>query len=141
MATYNSSKVASTVQRRAGLDLTVAYASYTFTVAPALNDVVNMIKVPKGATVESVTVSSTDMDTNGAPAIILAVGDTGSATRFVSGASIAQGAGVVRGSNATNLPFPYTYSSEDTISIKVTTGPATGAVGTVKLAVFYTMQQ
>lgn len=144
MATFQSSKVASTVQSRDHIGLTVQYASYTFSSAPALNDVVEMVKVPSGATIFDIILSSTDMDTNGTPTITLGVGDGSSASRFISGSTVAQAGGVVYLSddaNAANAGFLYQYTADDTIDVKVTAGPATGAAGTIKLAVFYMVGQ
>lgn len=103
-----------------------------------VNDVLEMIKVQKGFRVLEVILETPDLDTGGSPTIELSVGDGGSATRFISGAgsTIAEtSGGFARLSTVGGLGYKYT--EDDTIDVKVTTGPATGATsGVIKLAVF-----
>jgi len=115
----------------------VRQQSYTFTVAPALDDVVKMIPVYEGETVLSVTLISTDLDTNGAPLITLAVGDGAVNGRYISGSQIGRTGGfAITGAGVSGVPtFPYTYTADDTIDVYVTAGPATGVVGTLRLVV------
>jgi len=140
MATLTASKVASTVQPRAGIDVTAVYATYTLTAALALNDVIEMVKVPTGATVLDVVLGSADLDSNATPLIALDVGDGSDTNRFISSSTIGQTGGVGRLSNQVGLN--YTYSADDTIDILVSAAPATGATsGDVDLMVLYTMAQ
>lgn len=138
-STYYADKVASTVMARGGVGLTAVYSSYALTGALVVNDVIQMCKVPENATVLDIILDVPDLDTGTSPAIALSVGDGDSATRYLSSATTGQSGGIARitvaGSSQTN------YSAADTIDIKVSTGPSTGATtGTLKLAVLYTMQ-
>lgn len=138
----DGSKVASTVQARAGIDITAVYGTYEVAVQVVVNDVYQMVKIPKGATVLEVINAMDDMD--GGSASVHDVGDGTTSGRFISGSTIAQGGGVVRlgqgitGATAADC-LNYAYTAEDTIDIKFTTAPASTGTGTMKLAVIYTM--
>lgn len=137
MATYTAVKAGATYVARSNVGETFVEESFTFTVAPALNDVVQMFKIPAGAKVCEVVLSSTDIDTNGTPLVTLDVGDANSATRFISASQIGRTGGVARLDQFAGLG--YTYTADDIIQVKVSAAPATSVVGTVVVTVFYTM--
>lgn len=142
--TYQSSKVAAGVMPVAGIGVHAVYATYEAATQLVINDIIEMIKVPVGATIIDVKLSVDDLDSGAA--CVLAVGDGTTATRFISSSTIGQGGGTVGlGSGLTGAAAAdallYEYTADDTIDIKVTTAPAGGGVGTIKLAVIYTMQQ
>ena len=141
--TYSGAKVASTVQARAGIDITTVWAIYEVAVALVIDDIIQMVKVPSGATVTELVLSVDDLDSG--TAILLDVGDGDDDDRYILGSTIGQAGGTVRlgsgvvstsGANALN----YTYTAEDTIDIHVDTAPSGSGVGTVAIAVTYTMQ-
>jgi len=139
-STLTSSKVASTVTTRKVEDMTAVWAEYELTAALVVNDVIQMVKVPMGATILDVKVASDDLDTGSSPAAVLAVGDGTTAARFITGSTIAQGGGMA--SLGVVDGFLYKYTADDTIDIKFTTAPATGATeGTLKLMVLYSLNQ
>lgn len=140
MATLTTSKVASTVQSRTIVNGVIAvYATYALSAALALDDVIQMVKIPAGATVLDVKLTADDLDTNAAPAIVLDVGDGGDTDRFIDGSTIGQSGGITASMNV-RTGFLHAYTAEDTIDVHVQVGPATGAAsGNVKLAVLYTM--
>lgn len=112
------------------------FGTYTLSAALALNDVIQMVKVPLGAKIVGMTLAVTDLDTGGSPAIVLDVGDDGDTDRFIDGSTIGQAGG------ATNdilfSGYGYTYTADNTIDVLVQVAPATGATsGTIKLAVTY----
>ena len=140
MATYTSSKVASGVQPRSNIELTEVHATYTVSTALALNDVIQMVKIPANATIIGLTLSCGDLDTDGSPAIVLDVGDGSDTDRFIDGSTIGQAGGVERINAAAG--HNYTYSAEDTIDVLVQVGPATGATAVdIDLTVLYTLAQ
>lgn len=141
MATFQTSLVEDGIRAGVGggSQEIVVFASYTFAAAPAVNDVVEMVPVPAGATITGITVGATDLDTNGSPAIVLDVGDGSDVDRFIDGATVGQ-AGGSSSAFAVN-GFGYTYSANDTIDVLVATGPATGAAGTVYMRVAYVMNR
>lgn len=139
MATFTATKAGSTVQARATLHITEAHGSITLTAAPALNDVFQMVKVPAGATVLYVAINSTDMDTNGTPTLNFDVGDGGDTDRFITNSQVGRTGGTAKSTNLTGMLYQYT--TEDTIDIVCSQGPATGATGTLKLTAYYTMEQ
>lgn len=139
-STLTSSKVASTVMTRKVEDLTAVWATYTLTAALVINDVIQMVKVPAGATIIDVLVSAPDLDTGSSPAIVLAVGDGTTPARFISGSTIAQAGGIAKLGVVAGVLYQYT--ADDTIDIKVITAPATGATeGTISLMVLYSLNQ
>lgn len=138
MATLQTSKVASSVSSRTPIDITAVYATYTLTAALALNDKIEMVKIPKGATILDMTLTSSDVDSGGSPAIIFDVGDGDDTDRFIDGSTIGQAGGIQKPN--VNTGMNYTYTADDTIDVLVQAGPATGATsGTIKLNVIYTM--
>lgn len=118
----------------------VVYATYTVTAALVVNDVIQMVKVPSGAIITGVTIGATDLDTNGAPAIVLDVGDGDDTDRFIDGATVGQGGG--SSDTLAVAGFGYTYSADDTIDVIVQVAPATGATsGTISLRVAYVLNR
>lgn len=116
----------------------VLQSTYTLTAALTLNQVIQMAPIPAGARITRVQLSTDDLDSNVSPAVVLAVGDTGSATRFISGSTVGQAGGVT--SLNQHGGHAYKYAAADTITVKVTTAPATGATsGTIVLTVGYQM--
>lgn len=140
--TYSSSKVAATVQARSGIDITAVYMTYEASVALVIDDIIQMVKVPLGATVLELILSVDDLDTGST--LVLDVGDGSDDDRYILGSTIGQGGGTVRlgsgitGATAANA-LNYAYTAEDTIDVHVDTAPAGGGTGTVALAVIYTM--
>lgn len=117
----------------------IAYASYTVAAALALNDVIQMVRLPAGARVIGISLQTTDLDTGGSPAIVLDVGDPDDTDRLIDGATIGQ-AGGISTSVVASTGFGYQYSAETVISVLVQVAPATGATsGTIQLAVTYVL--
>lgn len=141
MATFQSSRVQNKTKPHAGAGSQeiVVFASYTFASAPAVNDVVEMVSVPAGATITGITLGSTDMDTNVTPTLVLDVGDGDDTDRFIDGATIGQAGGA--SSAFAVAGFGYTYTANDTIDVLIQAGPATGAVGTLTMRVAYVLNR
>lgn len=140
-STFTTSKVAATVQPRSGVGPHWVFGTYTVAAALVVNDIVQCVQVPVGATIMEVILNVTDLDTS--TGLVLAVGDGGDDDRFIKGSTIGQTGGTVRlGSGIVdNACNQYTYTADDTIDVKVTTAPTTGATsGTIGLAVSYTLQ-
>lgn len=140
--TYTSAQAATAVNPRT-CDNAVCSTTGTYTISAALviNDVIRMVKVPAGATILEVILSSDDNDTAG-PALVYGVGDSGSTTRFISTCLAGQVAGnlVVCRTN-TVAGVGYLEAAEEYISVNVTTAPTTSTTtGTLNLNVLYTMQ-
>lgn len=140
--TFTSSQAASTINPRT-CDNAVCSASgeYEITAALVISDVVQMVRVPAGATILEVTLATDDLDT-GAAAIVLDVGDGTTTDRFIDASLAAQVAAndVVSRINQVD-GLNYKYTAEDTIDVIVATAPATGTTsGTIRLTVTYTMQ-
>lgn len=113
----------------AGEEITVTAAQLT------LNALFGSIKVPKGAVIIGAHLKSTDIDTNGSPAVVLAVGDATTADRLITGSTIGQAGGYSSAIDKAGWSFQYT--TETLLQIKVTTAPATAAAGTFTYGVSY----
>lgn len=137
MTTLYSPAVGKGVQTRTSLGTNTVIGKYELGAALAANDVIEMVKIPAGATIDEIILEATDLDTGGTPAIILDVGDGDDADRFIDGSVVGKTGGVDRlGAN-----LGYKYTETDTIDVKVATGPATGAAtGTITLCVQYHME-
>lgn len=136
MATFQADKTAATVQARGGIDLTSVTGTYTVGANLAANDVIEMVKIPAGATVQEVIVSAS---ASVAATSTGQVGDGADTDRYVTSGAIGSGAASLSRLNAAT-GHGYKYTSDDTIDIVFTvqTTPTTGAV--LKLTAFYTMQ-
>jgi hypothetical protein len=136
MPTYRTAGVAATRQARAGIDATSQTESLTIGTNLLANDILEMIKVPAGATIQEIVLSTTA--SLGATSTV-EIGDGGDTDRFFAAANFGNGAAsLVRLSNP--IGHGYKYTSDDTIDVRIATNgtPATGAVVTMTVA--YTMQ-
>lgn len=142
MATFKSSLVTANTSAGVGVGSqeVVVYATYALTAALALNDVIQMVPVPSGATITGVTIGATDLDTGGSPAIVLDVGDGSDTDRFIDGATVGQAGG--SSSTLAVAGFGYQYTSDDTVDVLVQVAPATGATsGTISIRVAYVLNR
>ena len=129
MATYQSELVANgPVYNEVGPKIRKATYSITAAIAGGTN-VIEMIPVYAGETVVDVTLMSTDLDTNGSPAIDLNVGDAADVDRFITTSTVGQAGGVAR----LNDNVGHVYTADDTLDINIETAAATGAAGTLTL--------
>ena len=141
MATaYNSSRITNKVPPRGVVgEVTSVFAEFTFPAAPVVNDTVKMFTLPKGAVLLEMLLSADDLDTNGTPAIMLQVGDGTTADLFFYADGVAKTGGMSRMSNPAKLG--QVLAADTDVVAKVSTAPATGAVGKIGLAALYAMQQ
>lgn len=116
----------------------VVVSTYTLTEG-TINDVIQMVKVPKGAVITAITLACPDIDTNVSPTVTLSVGDGGSTARFISASTIGQAGGVASLSVPGGLG--YTYTADDTIDVLIAAATATFAAGDITLVVKYKMQK
>jgi hypothetical protein len=100
-----------------------------------LNALFGSIRVPKNAEIVSVGLSCTDIDTNGSPVVVLAIGDATVADRLMTGSVVGKAGGVDQAIALTG--YGYQYTDETLVQVKVTTAPATAAAGTIKYHVAY----
>lgn len=142
--TFTATKVASTIPPKGTHQGVIAVRSvYTLLAALVINDVIQMVTVPKYAQILEIILTSDDLDSNGSPLITLSVGDGNLADRFIKADTVAQAGGIVRlGAGLTAAlqsgGVGYRYTAEDTIDVKVIAAPATGATaGDISLTVLY----
>lgn len=131
------------IQPRAGIGFCTVSDTYTFLAALVINDVIQMVKIPKGAIILDwiLDIPSSGFDTG--TAVVFGVGDGTTPGRFATGCVQGRSStgAIVRPSSTGSVPgsTQYAYTADDTIDVKITTGPTTGvASGTMKLTVFYT---
>lgn len=141
MATYSSADYTNKAPFPShGISRNVKAAFFTVTcaAAPATTDTINFGYLPKGARVLYALLESTDMDTNGSPALALNVGDSGSATRFFSASTVGQAGTAAAETAVAGLGF---LTTDKTLIVGVaSTNAATGAAGTLYLTVLYTVE-
>lgn len=137
MTTYQSSKVVNSTNKltatQARSEIGVVHAVAEFTVATNLvtADVIEMIKIPKGAVILDATLSSSaSVGSTGS----LSLGDVVDADRFIT--STAYTAAVFARMNASSGNL-FKYTEDDTIDIRAVNiaTPATGAI--LRLSVIY----
>ncbi|SRR6266404_1564379 len=136
MATLTATAAQSTVPAKYRVNGTITRV-VDYTVNPALSagDVIQMMRVPNGACIVDVKFAS-DLF-GGGNATITGVGDGNSANRYIGSASTSNSIATVISMSSSGLG--YSYSAEDTIDITIGTVTSASAVGTLRLAVAYTM--
>ena len=112
--------------------------SIALAAALALNDVIEMVKLPADCVPVDFTIDTDDLDSDASPALALSVGFTaGTAAEFRAAAAVGQAAGVVR-MDSVLAPRVAPTTADRTVGLKVTTAPATGATtGTIGFTLFY----
>ena len=136
-STFTATKAAATYpvyQPKAG-ELGCVTSTYEVGTALIVNDIIEMVRVPKNATVVDVILVTDDLDSDGTPAITLDVGYGGNYDYFIAASTVGQAGGVARMAAAT--AFPLTLTEEDTIDVHVDTAPDAGGTGTITLTVMY----
>jgi hypothetical protein len=102
----------------------------------ALNRTVALFRVPQGFTVTGLSVSTTDMDSNGTPTLTFKLGDTGDDDRLLAASTIAQ-----TGTNNYTGLVPttgllYQYTAETEILFTCSAAAATAVAGTLTVVLF-----
>jgi hypothetical protein len=135
MATYSSSDYTNKIPTQGhgpARNEKVFYFSVTCTSAPSTADTINFGYVPANFRLVRAVLKASDMDTNVSPTITLNVGDSGSAARIFSASTVGQ-AGTVDATPAAGAVF-YKYTAKTLITGVAQANAATGAAGTVELA-------
>jgi hypothetical protein len=141
MATYQSQQVTDRMPIPShGEASTVRCQRFKVTITAALTtaDAIQFGYLPKYARVVDAWVKATDMDTNGTPTLAFNIGDAGDVDRLFAATTAGQAAGTTRMSATTG--FGHRYDDETLITGAPSTNAATGAAGTLELAVFYTVE-
>lgn len=99
-----------------------------------LNKTIGIFKVPKGFVLTSLSVTVSDMDTNGSPALVFNIGDSGDADRFIASATTAQAGGTNTTLASTGVRYEFTDETE--IVWTTATASATAAAGTLSVDFF-----
>ena len=95
------------------------------------NDLVKAFLVKKGQIVVGALLEASDIDTNASPLIVLAVGDASDDDRFITASNIGQAGGATQTLARTGMFYEFTADTD--IYVKVTTGAATAAAGTIRV--------
>lgn len=119
----------------AGSNYHVIYNEIAITAAFEVNNTAQMFVGPKGFRVLGATLGSDDLDTDGTPAIVLALGDAVDDDRFISGATVAQAGGATTAIAAAG--FGHVFTEDTPIFLKCTTAPDVGTTtGKVRAALY-----
>ena len=127
------------VQPRAGLGLCAVSGTYTMLAAFLDEDVVNLVKVPKGATVLELILDVPAL-TDQADAT-WDLGDADTTGRFISGGTAGQSSAgaIVRLTVVGSSQYAYTEDTLIQFQIKTVPGATAVTDGVIKLTVIYTM--
>lgn len=138
MANYQSKQYANSPNSYVGPNVVNGmmpfYWEVSITTAAANGDTFDFGTVPKGFRLLGATLESTDIDTNGTPTVTINVGDSGDADRIFVAATVGQAATL--SSAIATTGFGYLYTADTVITGIIPTGPATGATGTLYLALW-----
>ena len=96
----------------------------------ALDSKIKAFRVRKGFCVTGAILKSTDIDTNGSPAVLLDLGDLDDDDRFIAASNIGQAGGQTATLAAAGIGYIFTADTD--VYIKMSTAAATGAAGTVR---------
>lgn len=140
MATYSATNYDKKPALSHGLsgNAKVAYAEVSCTSAPSTSDTLNFFYLPAGARVIAASLEASDMDTNGTPTLALNIGDADDADRLFAASAVGQA-----GTDSQDIAVAglfNSYESETLITGTASTNAATGAAGTVRLAVTYIVE-
>lgn len=137
--------VGSGIQPRAGIGICSVTGILTNDANSDLNtaDVIQMVKIPKGATILDVIVAVAAAGLDTGATILWTLGDTDATDdtdRYITSSSIGQssGGGVVRMNNQAGAG--YKFAADGTIDLTIATGAGTNvATGVVTVTAIYTM--
>ena len=106
--------------------------------ALALNDVIELVKLPAGCVPVDFTSDIDDLDSNATPTLAMSIGFTaGTVAEFRAAGALGQSAGLVR-MDSVLAPRVAPTEADRAVGMKVTTAPATGATsGTIGFTLFY----
>lgn len=140
MATYDTDKSRITgISVGPGVHRQIVTDSVQLTLSTAMidnaNDDIGLMYVPAGAVITGVTVSATDMDTNGSPALAIDIGDSSDEDRLVAASTVGQ-AGTLSSSLA-RTGHLYKYVTRTQLRAYIQTAAATAAAGTLNVSVSY----
>lgn len=96
------------------------------------SDLIKVFRARKGQVVIGALMESTDLDTDGSPAIVLALGDAVDDDRFITGATVGQAGGATSALAAAGYFHEFTEDTD--IFVKVTTAADAAAAGTIRAA-------
>jgi len=133
MPTFTTTKTASGVQPRGDIDISSITGEFTIPSGFATSDIVQMIKIPKGATVQEIILSSSAGV--GATAN-LSVGDTGNAARYVASTAFTAATLARLGVHAGHGFVTTADGTIDVTAVSIAT-PTAGTV--IRLTAIYTM--
>lgn len=97
----------------------------------ALNKTTALFLVPKGFNLVQLVGIVDDLDSNGAPAIVFTIGDSGSANRFLTVSTAGQAGGALAALATTGVGYHFDVDTE--IVFKATTAAATAQAGNITL--------
>jgi len=105
--------------------------------ALALNDVIEMVKLPADCVPVDFIIDTDDLDSGATPALAMAVGFTAGTNAEFRAAAVGQAAGLVR-MDSVLAPRIAPTTADRVVGLKVTTAPATGATtGTIGFTLQY----
>lgn len=133
MATYTANAAQAGVQPKGlRVGLVAVTGVYSFPASISASTIIQMVKVPAGATPVLLQVSNTSTGDSK-----IGVGDGNNNVRYRAAATISAGQGIV----VCNLPAAgmYTYSVDDTIDVVVSTASETTLGGAVYLTCIFSM--
>lgn len=136
MATRTSSKIAAGVMPkglRDGLVADSAIYSVAATLSLSAGDVIQMIKIPKGASLVHFTL------TGGSGDALVTFGDGGDDDRYMTAVTMGSNSTLVRTLNVHSGNVPYVYSVDDTLDIAVSTVSVGTITGGFHLQVIFSM--
>lgn len=155
MATLTGSKAAATAPTPGvpipNGTLGVAWGVYTFSAAASAADIVNICKVPAGATVIGGFLQGADIDT-GTEALELDVGWAANGTDVADpdgflDSGVVSGDAIAEFRPVAGIYYPFaniiqsagfkTFAAETTITVTVTAAANAGGTGLIKVVVFY----
>lgn len=118
-----------------GIVSATAIVAMTTAMLDNANDDVGLFYVPAGAVITSATISATDMDTNGSPALAIDIGDSADEDRIFAASTVGQAATL--SSAMARTGHLYKYTTQTQIRAYIQTAAATAAAGTLTVNINY----
>lgn len=137
MATRQSTKVALSGSQPKGLKVGLCSDTGVYSVGATLSlsagDVIQMVRVPKGASLVHCLLSGGSGDA------LVSLGDGVDDDRYITAVTMGSNSALLRTINTRTGNIPYVYSTDDTIDIAVSTVSVGTITGGFELTVIFTM--
>ena len=144
MTTYKSAQVSSAKVRGNWRGADFTEHSFILATAAGAGDIFELLQIPNGYAVESVTLDCDKLDAGATPTLVLEVGDSATPARFIAASTVGQAGGIQGANVAGATGYSYAIGTNNgqfsggnagatILQATVVTGAATFQAGNIRL--------